>query len=374
MVKVGRYTAALLLLSVGGLLIWDQATGSVSIRLLLQWWPVLFILWGLEFIVLSFLYRDGKKFRLDFAGVFVAVLISGIVFGVSQPSYLKELWHNIDLSDVGNYSEQSGARIDKDTEFVQLDPGTQRLVVNNPNGSVVLRKGPAVDRIAVDTVIWIDTVSEQEARHIAEQSELKVNPGQTVSLTANGQTYGASGKRKPKMNFVITLPEHRELDVELKLVNGDIEAEDIPIRDELKISTNNGQVKVANAGGDIVANTLNGAIEIRDADGNVRAETKNGNITVEGVERSVDLETLNGDIEVRAVHVGGDWNLYTAIGDILVALPEEGDYTVDGSNTFGSIASELPLDINENMIYGMVGAGTYSIRLETIKDIQVKKN
>ena len=65
-IRVGRYTAALLLVCTGVLLLLDEWRGTDYIFMLQRWWPLLFILLGVEYIVrytLSRLLGRRKEFR-----------------------------------------------------------------------------------------------------------------------------------------------------------------------------------------------------------------------------------------------------------------------------------------------------------------------
>ncbi|VTR62731.1 Uncharacterised protein [Actinobacillus pleuropneumoniae] len=65
-IRVGRYTAALLLVSTGALLLLDEWRGTDYIFMLQRWWPLLFILLGVEYIVrytLSRVLGRRREFR-----------------------------------------------------------------------------------------------------------------------------------------------------------------------------------------------------------------------------------------------------------------------------------------------------------------------
>lgn len=50
-IRVGRYTSSLLLMAVGILLIVDVFQNTEYMLQLLVWWPVIFVLWGLEYLI-----------------------------------------------------------------------------------------------------------------------------------------------------------------------------------------------------------------------------------------------------------------------------------------------------------------------------------
>lgn len=94
MIKVGRITAALLTVAVGVMVLVDQLFGLRSIRLLLVWWPCIFVLWGLEMMASAKRRRspDGKgSWKIDWLGMFAAIFLSVSVFIIAQPNLFQGL-------------------------------------------------------------------------------------------------------------------------------------------------------------------------------------------------------------------------------------------------------------------------------------------
>lgn len=412
MIKVGRYTAGLLLLAVGAMLIMDQAMGGQHFQYLIQWWPVLFILWGTEYIILNVVYRNSdRRMKLDLFGVFMAVLFSGIVFSVTQPSYFADLWKkiNFNFEFTGQLSAEKGIRIEKPTKKIQLESTENHIIIENENGNIVVKSG-SVQEIEVQTVMWVDHATQEEANKIAEQSVIEVTNATSITIQAKGKSYGSGLKTKPKMNMTVIIPENREVNAELNTTNGDVAVIGLNVLDNVKLSTKNGDLDVEDIQGDVqaetllgditlsgiqgnvqadtksgeynvtkvtgnaVVSTLNGDIRIEDVGGEIKANTKNGDVTVNEATKALNIETLNGSIYAQTSSVGGNWDIYSAIGDLNITLPEEGSYEVKGSNSFGSMDTDLPFSIHKNEISGTIGTGEYTIHLETNNDIQVKKN
>lgn len=58
--RVGRFTAVLLLIATGVLLLGDALQGTERLLLLLKWWPLTLVLWGLEYIALLLISRRSQ--------------------------------------------------------------------------------------------------------------------------------------------------------------------------------------------------------------------------------------------------------------------------------------------------------------------------
>lgn len=482
MFKLGRFTAAVLVLTVGILLLLDQMNGRNDISLLGQWWPVIFIVLGLEIIIFSLKFKGAeKKLRLDVAGGMIALVITLTAYVVTQYADIPFRWldqFNVDLNGTAEYGEEKGFQYDKAVIKVPLDEAASLIRIVNPNGQVTVRTGD-VQEIELLTAVWVDVADKAEADAIAEQSMVKVNPGAEVTLEAKGQSYGTNGSRKPRMNMLITVPmslsdqvkveeaptespvqtdltgildaanvnslempfpivaadedsalplatdtdsggeteqtpEPTEepkpaLKLSVEADNGSVEIKEMTLPGGLDIRSNSGIISVSNINGSLTvkgnngsitvngitgdssletkngtitaakiqgklfANTLNGSLEIKDITGNIEAETKNGKIKMDGAGSSVKADTLNGSIELSSDKVGGDWDLDSSVGEVKLAMPEDGHFTVYGSVTFGNITTELPLEVSKKTIRGSIGEGTYRIQINATNSISIRQ-
>lgn len=416
MARVGRYTASLLLITVGILLLLDQTSQTRYLALLKDWWPVALIVFGCEYIVVHAIYRKSERhLRLDVGGLFLSLLIACVVVvGTTQTAmipanWLKYIQFNIDLSNF-SYAAESGNKFEKAPIKVPLAAGTNKIFFENPNGSIQLRSGAVTD-IEVAMTVWVDRIEKDQAEQIAEQSVLEYTEGNTLRITAKGQEYSGnfSAKRKPRMNLVVTVPADRRADYELQLKNGKVEASQIVLRRDMRIRTTNGAITVAEIDGDLSASTTNGAIEaskirgkatlsttngtvaartiggdakvdttngavtVEQAGGAIDADTTNGRITIGEAFGSVKADTTNGMVSVTSHTVGGDWEIKTVNGSIEARLPLNADAEIKGSTSNGTVSSNLPLLVEKKKLSGKLGAGKHSIKLDTNNSIDVNK-
>ncbi|WP_248928267.1 DUF4097 family beta strand repeat-containing protein [Paenibacillus hamazuiensis] len=409
--KVGRFTAAVMLICVGLAVIADKSTGSHFTQLALQWWPVLLILLGVELVLYNFRHANADKpLRLDVGGILLALILSAVVMGGSQATQFYEKWMSFD--GVLSYADESGYKFEKAAVSIPLDADTEKLFVENPSGSVSVKAGP-VEQVQVEAVVWVDKVGQDEAATIAEQSGVEWDTSRSVlSIKAQGKEYGEKGlfsRRKPRVNLTVILPAKQKVDVELKLTNGKAEAAQLPIREELSVRTTNGEIAVTDLSGNvslsttngqIVASkiggyadleTTNGSVALKEIQGNVEAKTTNGEVQADHVNGSLtvkttngtvtvteatgqlEIQTNNGSIRAQSRKVGGDWELKASHGAIDLALPANADMEVDGEGRLTDVRSDFPLNISKDSVSGRIGKGTYELKLDTAGPVVIRK-
>ncbi|NBD24349.1 DUF4097 family beta strand repeat-containing protein [Paenibacillus glycinis] len=466
MFKMGRFTAAAVLIAVGGLLLWDQIRGRNDIGLLGQWWPAAFVLLGIEIVVVSLVYRrtSGRP-SFDVGGAFLAAIVAITAFAVTQYAAMPFKWldeFKVNLTGTSGFGEEKGFRYDKDAIHQPLLPETTSIAIDNANGSVSVKQGD-VDEIVVETVMWVDSADKAEADNTAEKSTVEVNGGAKVEIKAVGRPYGTNGERKPRMNMIVTIPadssfgtkfhppvpnddlsENQSVDAidsstnttsggetgepetsgannsytnvkppagELYVgtVNGSVDVADLMLHGGLtikvtsgeitvnriqgrvdaetkngsitatsldgdaKLNAYNGDMKASDITGSFDGSTLSGSIDLQRVSGDVDTDTKNGQIGIKEALGAIRADTLNGDINVTCSVVGGDWDIDSSIGEIHVRIPEFGNYSVNGSVTFGDITSDLPLNVNKKTIRGSIGDGTYRINIDANSSIEVNR-
>jgi DUF4097 and DUF4098 domain-containing protein YvlB len=414
MVKVGKYTAALLLVTVGAFLLIDLMLKTTLIETAIQWWPLILISVGIEYLVLGALMRDPeKKVRLATGSLALSIILSIVVVGLSTGSNFS-LIKNINLNFAGiSLADESGIKFDKGTVVIPVKPNAQKISIENTNGDVKLVQGDSSE-LEVELVLYVHLSKKDEAERIAEESTIVTKQvGDTLHIIAEGKKYQVFGiSQKPRMNLVITVPRDADArDYYLELTNGDILVDGVKVDKTLHAeSTNgsieakriNGNVSVESTNGKIImsdihgnayADTTNGSIMLTDIDGDAHADSTNGKVVITRVTGDVDVETTNGSVDMtdvekdakaettngsitaRTYKLGGNWDLDTTHSKIQVYLPEDASFAVDGeSSVAGSISTDFPLDMTKDKIKGSVNGGTFKISIETIGGIGVHKN
>ena len=418
--RIGRFTAGLLLIGIGVLLALDWKDHSEQMLLLLKWWPVVPVFWGMEYLLMFVSVRrsgseislPAKKFRLDVSGVISATLLAACVFIVAEQEHYIHLWNRVNLNLTAaavDYGEAKGSKYQKPPVIVPVELKSAKLTIDAINGDILLHRAPVED-IEIVTTVWVDQLEGVMAEAISEQSFVDVEEGSNIKITPKGKAYGESGKRQPRMDIDILLPEDRRFNLEIRTMNGGITLQNVEAIKDISLETANGQIILHKIFGDVKGKTLNGAVRVRGVQGSVDLSTsggdmnawdvtgplklstavgnvgavnngdavdissKNGNLNIRGARMKVQAESLNGSIDVRSEHIGGDWDVYSAVGDLDLFLPFEGDYTVDGSSGYGDITSDIPgLLIDKKTISGKMGTGEYKLQLEGNSNLNVRK-
>lgn len=412
--KAGRYTAALLLVCVGAAVIADRYMGTQWTSLLIEWWPVLFIALGVEYIILNMKYGESERqLKLDFIGVILAVVISAAVVGTQSAETVRNWFGNVDINDaVMAFSEAEGRKFDKGTTDISLAAGVERIEVINPYGNIALKKGSS-DKLQIQSTVFVALEDEQAANDIASQALMEHHvQGNKLIVQVEAKEYGSGllKRRKTRTDMVVSIPPQAFVSMKLDSTNGNITADQLKFKDELKAATTNGKIQLtsvqapeldlestnaqivaADTAGKMTIETTNGGAEISKHQGNVEVRSTNGNLAFDNVNGAMDAETTNGSIKIKEVPallkanttngtvdvssrtVNGPWDIETGHGSITLALPANGDYSVNGEGLHGAIRSSLPLQINDSKIKGNIGGGKHKIEISTSGEISIKK-
>lgn len=406
-VRSGRFTAAALIAAVGLVLLSDRITGQNHLFQLPKWWPLLLILLGVDYIGVLFWYlktsgRRTYRIRVDIKGIILSVAIALSVFAVTQQDHYMHLWNRVSLdlaSSAAEFSQAEGYHLKMPVVRVPIELDTEQVVINGVNGDIDIKRATTED-IQIQGMVWVDELSEEEAAPIAEKTEIAATVGKSLTLTVKNQLYGASGKRHPRVNLTILLPENRFLDLDISTTEGSIKLTNVQALKQIKLQTANGNLRLWEIGGDVTAKVLNGDAEfyrifgnltidtqggnlkangidgdaalstkvgdisLVNAEGEITAGTRNGNIVIDGVPQVLQAESLNGKIRVSSNLVGGDWDVYSGVGEVTLEIPVTGDYTLEGSSGYGDIQSDLPFPIEDKVITGIQGNGEHMIKVD----------
>lgn len=378
MVHMGRYTAALLLIATGAALVLDQMSGTQYMRTLVEWWPVILIVLGVEVILLSLIYRNrADKLHFSFGSVFGAAAIAFVVmlmtgFGSGNMDSLN--WR---------FWEQAWNRVERPVEYVQPGTQTELIRVKNRNGKVLLQSGDTDQVELQSTIVYSGLLSQHEARAVEEESRLEIrDDGRTLEIEAVGKRYRRFfWTTEARMDVVITVPQDRLFDYELELANGDIDIRSLELLERMSVRTSNGDIDIYDIAGDVRAVTKNGNIHIGRMYSQVEAETSNGDVWITDVRGPAEVRTKNGDVEARDIYssfiaetsngdiivsspiVGGNWKFLSKNGDLELEVPETGDYRIRGR---GDIKTSIPwLNKKRKSVEGEIGSGLHVIEAET---------
>lgn len=411
-IRIGRWTAAIVLISVGLLLLGDEIRGRDDMLELLRWWPAIFVVWGIEYVVMLLVFRrraGGRRFRIDFAGILIATVLSASVFIVTQQNHYLHLWNRVslDLTTSGiEFSEAEGNKFAKPSVDLAATLEMTGLTVEGINGDIIVRRGFS-DRIRVRSTVWVDQAEPEEAKAIAEKTGVRIKEGETLAITTDSQSYGTSGRRQPRVDLEILLPPERSFDMDIRINGGSVALNGVQALRSISVQTGGGNLDFTNVSGNLSASTSKGGVKLSTVTGNVKAETqqgdiesanisgsanlttilgnivtngtigdiaadtRNGSIEINGVNFGLSAQSLNGNISINSRVVRGNWSVYSAVGRIDLTLPDQGNYRMDGSNGYGDIRSELPFAIEDRTLSGTYGDGDFTVKVDGNGDLNI---
>ncbi|MEK8132261.1 DUF4097 family beta strand repeat-containing protein [Paenibacillus filicis] len=418
MLKVGRYTAALVLVIVGGAVVSDKLAGTGLTAELVKIWPMLFIMLGLEYILFNMRHGRGQRpLKLDLGGIIFSVAVAAVIIvSVQNPG----VWQGIqgikglgstNIASVIEAFSDDGKSFDKGTTVIPAGAEIKQIKLTNTNGKLRIKPGN-VPQIEVELTVYVNSDKEEEAASIAEASRLEHRiSGETLEISTVPAEYGFKlfGKRKPRMDLIVTVPAELRADWDVSLTNGQIEASklllqraftaegvnaEILVREmvgTISLKATNGQLKTQKTEGSLSMEVSNGILEAADHTGGAKLKSTNGESTLSRHSGDVDIEIANGAIQadgnlkrvrtegasasvkLRTSQVEGDWDVTTKHGKVELMLPAAGSYTFEGTGGFGSMHTELPFQISKTSMTGTLGSGTYKVHAATKGALSVQR-
>ena len=237
--------------------------------------------------------------------------------------------------------------VERSAEFA---PGG-RLTIVNVNGDVTITSWDRHE-VKLKAVKRARAESEDAARSLLEKT--------TVQFDRTDQRLDirTEAPKKPGRNrnvsvaYTVTVP--KEIDLELKTVNGTIDVKDISGAVDAK--TTNGRIGLSGIVGAIQAKTTNGKIGLLEVLGPINAKTANGSIKAE-VGGSGEQQ-----YEIRAA---------TTNGGIEVTLPKGLKANLKASTVNGKINTDFPVTVTvkgliSKSVDGVINGGGELIHLKTV--------
>ena len=209
-----------------------------------------------------------------------------------------------------------------------LAPGST-VVAQTSSGSITIT-GADVTDCSVAAQIRVQAPTEEEAREIAEQVKIKLEPvGQT--LTVKAEKPPRKRRRSISISYDITVPKQTNVEcgssygaIKLSGIDGDV-----------KGKTSSGSISAEDIQGSAQLDTSYGPVTCRNITGdNIQLKSSSGSIRAENIVGSVNLNTSYGSITCDGIS-GGDIKLKTGSGKIKVSKASGGD--CDAHTSYGSI-------------------------------------
>ncbi|MCR8846274.1 DUF4097 domain-containing protein [Paenibacillus sp. SC116] len=384
-IRAGRFTAAISLVCIGGLLLWDAlSTGYSHIRLLKVWWPLIPISWFFEVVVTGFLlHRQKKKWKIDLIGISAALIVAVSVFLVAQPNLFQNWVRSIqfDFSMMKQMVLEGGVPITKPIIEQQLSEDIDQLTVVHGTGDIYIETAE-IDTIEVESIVTIYEATQQEAEVAAAAIELKLEQATPNKLVLDGKSYTGSDKPKQpfQLDIKITIPEEKLLELDIQVDKGNVYAQR-PVA-PIYVHANEGDIRIVDALDRVEARTSKGDIECNDIEGMAVLHTMKGNVYGQRLQAGVELQVQQGNIELDEINstlhavahngivnvssskLSGYWSVENLKGDVNLSLPQDVNMAVDLHSLQGSITTNYSsLASEQSAVIGKVGEGGVGLRV-----------
>lgn len=264
------------------------------LRLFARFWPGLLILWGiLKLVEHEQAKRSGQAPRgIGVGGVFLMLflIVAGLIATQAEHLNWKNIGEHIQIGDDRGLDEIfGGSTFNYSDELTQEIPAGSALHVNDDRGTITINvadsKNSKTMKVSVRKKVRAE--KEQDADSYNSKTKPQIIAGDKV-VTLNANTQGAGDKG------VTT-----DLDIYL------------PANTALLITSNRGDVTVADMGGNIEVTHRRGEVNITNHSGTVLLNLDGssahlthvkGDVTLQGKANEISVEDVDG-----AVHLSGEF-------------------------------------------------------------------
>ncbi|HLO04332.1 MAG TPA: DUF4097 family beta strand repeat-containing protein [Symbiobacteriaceae bacterium] len=270
---IGRLTAALTLIAVGGGLL-ASTFGLLSDSLvLLRLWPLLLISLGAEILVARW---QGARTRFDWGGAILLVLFIALL---SSGAVATRMIGNGGLPRGLLFSGSS--QVGDEASF-ELTPAIKQVRLESTSGSVEL-KGTAGSTVEVDAQFWGNSLGTESPR-----LRLREQDGTLYIGLSAGDWNNVSAQ------YQVQLPAGLKIEVESG--SGRIEAKEI--KGDLYVKNHSGSVNVEEGEGLLDLATQSGLIQVSEHAGPIKVDAHSGAIRLRDVAAATTAHTDSGIISV----------------------------------------------------------------------------
>ncbi|MEN6461922.1 MAG: hypothetical protein ABFC94_11210 [Syntrophomonas sp.] len=162
--RVGTLSGGLLLIFTGSALLYAQFNKLAVIDTTLKWWPVLFILLGVEVLVHSYLrQQDNNQIKYDILSIIIILFI--VLTGVGIQSFrelgLAEKIRTEISSQVFNIQDSQQIPLDAAIQKVVLETGGSQISIHSTNGNSIVARSS----------LQVRAQSQNQARNFVKSSQ-----------------------------------------------------------------------------------------------------------------------------------------------------------------------------------------------------------
>ncbi|MDD2401325.1 MAG: hypothetical protein PHI90_03500 [Clostridia bacterium] len=310
--RVGTISMGILLVILGICLVYAQINSKEALGILINWWPVLFFMLGIE--VLWYSYRskeENPKIKYDIFSIFIIflIVIVGIgIYGVVQVGIIPQV---TSMMTAQTYMLQTP------TEEILIDADIERIVVDSPARSHVNLRGGTEDTITVYGEAYVTADSRESAeKSIFSKMAVKRKVGNTLYLSFNSVLSGNGLANEATIEeFTVIIPGDRGIEI--------INANSLEVyADGLK-----NQISIESGGTTELKVPENGDFAIT-AYVNYEGRLE-GNVDWDAVGTLSDVEDENGNANTNSIHQETTGKIIVGEGKCKINIVSEGSVIVN---------------------------------------------
>jgi DUF4097 and DUF4098 domain-containing protein YvlB len=374
--KVGRITVAIGLVAFGvALLLSNLGIYSGTLSLIVRFWPVLLIGYGVEYLVQTALnHRSGEDRRIkwDVGGGILLAIIVIVSLGLSGIHNFVDGNFNINIGPSESRSEQKTVQLGSAREL-SADVGV---------GTVSLRPATTPGEVRVEATYTTNgvIVDRGDVKSQLEALKLNVSEGDVIRITTDTPVR----LNNISINYVIYAPTGLKVTAHTGI--GRIEV--TGYTGDLNLTSNVGRIEVGASSGSLVANSGSGQIAVSTFEGPVDARTNVGSLDIRNVTGALQLDSRTGSIQVRDSGGGnltaetgtgrievdtrlalqGNVSLKTQTGSVSLNIPKDSSIRATAQTRTGSLDAPSFMSVTRtgpaSSAVGSNGDGAYTVSLE----------
>jgi DUF4097 and DUF4098 domain-containing protein YvlB len=278
-------TGPLILLLIGGLLLWNNFHPEASVlRLLANYWPFLLILWGVLRLV-EVMWPANREWRGNFTGgeVMLIVLICIIGWGIHEGYRHGIHWRASGIEMFGDaYDYPVSGKVPVE--------GATRIVFDSPTGNLKIT-GADTDQVQVNGHKSIRAFGRADAERTNGSTPLEIQrEGDHILIRTNQDR--APDNQRVSDDLEITVPRAMAVDAHIR--RGDFEISDIA--GSVDLAARRGDARLARLGG-------NARLQLDRSD-IIRAVDVKGALDIQGQGADLALENVQGKVTINGGYTG----------------------------------------------------------------------
>lgn len=339
--KVGSLTLGLALIFIGTIFIIGNIVDMTLLGKLIKFWPIVFILLGVEILVSSyFAQKNNEKLKLGGVSIFmffIIFILCGCFFiGNMAVDFTK------DGMKIRNFYSLRYTHQSKFTKNYTVNPKkSNKVTINSRSGNVYIDKSSNSNiEITADGTI---AYNDEKLIETLPNSLVKISEGNVIEIATNNRYDDFNNNAaQVNLNLHIKLPE--KIYTEVLNSFGNIEVKNLS--KGLKATNKNGSILVENVSGNLLTENSFGKTSIDNINGNVTTQSKNGNLEVVNIVGSLDAKNSFGETSIN--NINGNVTAQSKNGNLEV-IKVNG--SLNAKNSYGLIdASDISgkIDVANN--------------------------